>query len=115
MLAMFKLSDDRTIMAKGIADATRRKAGEITDDGLNVCEVPEADFQAAVIGHTKLINGRLVADANYEPVQPVSNPSADDLIHAELAKQVANLTVSNASLAKQVATLVAAKNNEAKA
>ena len=61
-------------------------------------------------GHTKLIDGTLVVDADYTPpVQEMPNPmpSAQDQINAQLLKQTATDAAANAAIMKQIATMAA--------
>lgn len=61
-------------------------------------------------GHTKLINGELVVDADYtSPVMEMPNPmpSARDQINAQLLKQTATNAAANAAIMKQIATMAA--------
>lgn len=123
-LVKLKLDDTGEILAKGWANPSKRKVGEVTADGFTVYDVADADLAKIVFGHSKLANGMVTVDADYvapadpEPLAP--QPSQQDLINANLTKQLATVTqmattsqAAVVTLTKQVAEQ-ASTNTEAK-
>lgn len=77
-------------------------SNEVDDPRTQGIDVPD--------GHTKLINGELVVDADYTPPEPpkfVGQPTEQDQINAELLKTTAQLQLDNATLLKEIATIKA--------
>lgn len=112
-LMKLQLDEANTVTGAGWANPEQRKAGDITEDGFTVYDLTDDEVDKLVVFHTKLIGGHLIVDADYVPPKvPEPQTDPDDEISAALAKQVANLTISNASLAKQVATLLAASTKK---
>lgn len=77
----------------------------------------QAEIDACVDGHTQLLDGHLVVDADYvAPVQeqdPLdAGPSAQDQINATLMKQIAAQTTTNAAMAKELAEIKAGMTTE---
>ena len=113
MLVKLQLDKNKTVTSKGWANPDQRKAGDQTADGFTVYDLPEAEIDACVPYHTKLINDHLVIDADYVPPKlPEKQTDPDDEAGAALAKQVANLTIANATLAKEVAAIKAAQDKK---
>ena len=113
MLVKLQLDRNGTVTSKGWANPDQRKAGDQTDDGFTVYDLAEAEIDACVPYHTKLVNGHLVIDEDYVPPKlPEPQPDPDDEASAALAAEVANLKISNAVLAKQVASILANDQKE---
>lgn len=73
---------------------------QVDDPLTQTVEVPD--------GHTKLINGTLVVDADYTPPVmevPEPTPSAQDAINAQLTKQLATVTQTAATAQSAVVAL----------
>lgn len=114
-LTKLKVDETNTVIAMGWANPNERKAGDVTEDGFTVYDLPDDEVTAAVVYHTKLVDGHLVVDADYVPPKlPEQQINPDDEAGAALAKQVADLTVSNAALAKQTANSAIANATLAK-
>lgn len=75
-------------------------SNEVDDPRTQGIDVPD--------GFTKLIDGKLVVDADYTPPEPpvfVDQPTEQDQINAELLKTTAQLQLDNAALLKEIASI----------
>jgi hypothetical protein len=75
-------------------------SNEVDDPRTQSIDVPD--------GFTKLIDGKLVVDADYTPPKlPVFTyrPTEQDQVNAELLKTTAQLQLDNAALLKAIATI----------
>lgn len=109
ILYKIKTDDFGTILEAGWANPDLRKAGETTEDGFTVFSIEDDEVDKLIPKHSKLVNGRPVVDSDYVPPKPPKlQTNQIEEANAELAKQVAVLTISNANLAKQVGMLLAA-------
>jgi hypothetical protein len=72
-------------------------SNEVDDPQTQGIDVPD--------GFTKLIDGKLVVDADYTPPTFVDQPTEQDQVNAELLKTTAQLQLDNAALLKAIATI----------
>lgn len=111
-LIKLQLDGNNKVVDSGWANPNHRKVGDVTEDGFTVYEVDETEYNACVTNHTKLIDGHLVVDPNYQPpvIDTTPTPSAQDQINAQLTLQIAANKTAQDKINAQL--LLAAATNQ---
>ena len=112
VLIKLKLDSTGEIIAKGWANPTKRKAGEV-DGQWTIYDLADEEAAKIVLGHSKLADSKVTVDADYvapaDPEPTAPQPSAQDQINATLMKQTAQNAAANAAIMRQLATITAAE------